>query len=162
MVLMAWAIAYKLRFYNPLPSLIMDGLSDWYKPVDQCAWIVYPFVHKRKEKIYSQYTCPWTHHAPSPWSRKPCCAVDIHLATMEWNRCTCGTCLQHHKDCSMHRTLQWLSGIQKLNHWIVDSRWVAQPLGPSWHPSSAGQRGIAISMQGAEADWYGMQARKDI
>ena len=61
MLLTARATAYKLGFHNPLPGLIMDGLSDWYKPVDQCAQIVYPFVHKRKEKIYSPNT-----HAHEP------------------------------------------------------------------------------------------------
>ena len=39
----------------------MDGLSDWYKPVDQCARIVYPFIHKQREKIYSPNT-----HAHEP------------------------------------------------------------------------------------------------
>ena len=55
-LLVIQTIAHILRFHYPLPHLIMNCLTDWYKPMHQGTWVVQPLMDEREEKVYSTNT----------------------------------------------------------------------------------------------------------
>ena len=55
-LLVIQTIAHILRFHYPLPCLIMNHFTDWYKPMHQGTWVVQPLMDKREEKVYSTNT----------------------------------------------------------------------------------------------------------
>ena len=50
-LLVIQTVPYILRFHYPFPCLIMNHLTNWYKPVHQGTWVVQPLIDKREEKV---------------------------------------------------------------------------------------------------------------
>ena len=108
-------IAHILRLHYPLPCLVMNRLTDWYKLVHQGTWVVQPLMDKREEKVNSTNTHAHKSLMLRIGGDEDGVATRV-LVPLQRHRTNI---FVMHAACSTevtHRTLQWRNGKRRYDH----------------------------------------------